>query len=343
MLTVEINELQAILAEYEITETVTQVEELLRYNYENHDPDSREVRLILKLLFLDRNPLVIKFKNEMDVTGELIEKQTEFSQHLLESGVPTAHFYRSLGKYVINRSISGYGVLITLEDFMNGEIKTIDPSISEKTGRLLALMHTIAEKDDCHVQSPVLFDPFAKNDLFSFEKFTDLRCYFHHEDASRFTRICETYQSRMRALGGICAMKKYAVQGDISNCNLYETNTGEVGVFDFNRCGENVLFCDAIMQGIFQSRLMDYDRELTKEYSELLFDRFLMGYHHIRPFTLDEREAISHLYAVVSAFWLPQIEYDDNSISKLLEEGKDVEASMVLEKIARRITADRSF
>ena len=56
---------------------------------------------------------------------------------------------------------------------------------------------------------------------------------------------------------------KYAVQGDISNCNLYQTASGRIGVFDFNRCGDAVLYYDAVMQAIFEARLMDYPEELA--------------------------------------------------------------------------------
>lgn len=40
---------------------------------------------------------------------------------------------------------------------------------------------------------------------------------------------------------------RYAVQGDISDCNLYQTDGGTIGVFDFNHYGDNVLYYDAIM------------------------------------------------------------------------------------------------
>ena len=39
--------------------------------------------------------------------------------------------------------------------------------------------------------------------------------------------------------------------------NLYQAASGEIGVFDFNRCGDNNLFCDAVMQAVFEARLMD--------------------------------------------------------------------------------------
>ena len=58
------------------------------------------------------------------------------------------------------------------------------------------------------------------------------------------------------------------------------------------------------MQGVFESRLMDYDRELTETYSDELFMRFLRGYHSVKTFSDTEISMIPHMYAVITAFWM---------------------------------------
>lgn len=45
-------------------------------------------------------------------------------------------------------------------------------------------------------------------------------------------------------------------------------------MFDFNRCGD----CDAVMQGVFEARLMDYPKEHTKADEYDYFTAFLEGY-----------------------------------------------------------------
>lgn len=44
------------------------------------------------------------------------------------------------------------------------------------------------------------------------------------------------------------------MQGDISACNLFIAENGEIGLFDFNRCGDNILFCDAVIAAFWMER-----------------------------------------------------------------------------------------
>ena len=72
----------------------------------------------------------------------------------------------------------------------------------------------------------------------------------------------------MNILSPLKECKKYAVQGDISNCNLYQNASEEIGVFDFNRSGDNILFCDAVMQAVFEARLMDYPKNKDNNFEK---------------------------------------------------------------------------
>lgn len=89
MFTVERPDVERVLRDYGIPETLRDFSELQRYHYERYDPDSREVRLILRLTLEGRAPLVLRFKNEEDVTQALLESQCRFAQTLRENGIPT--------------------------------------------------------------------------------------------------------------------------------------------------------------------------------------------------------------------------------------------------------------
>lgn len=337
MFTADREDVAAILRQFGICEAVSHTEELLRYHYERDNPDSKQVRLILKVSFQDHGPVVVKFKNEQNVTREVLEAQTGFSEHLASRGIPTAPYYHWSGGYVAPCVIRGWEVLTTVESFQPGEIKVVNPSVAKGTGQLLARTHNIAEQDRCHVRAPVLFDPFARNELFSFEKFQQFGPRFQGEDAARFARICAAYRERMAALAPLRDRPRYAVQGDISDCNLFLTPEGRVGMFDFNNCGDNVLFCDAVMQGVFEARLMDYDRNPTEAYSGLLFNSFLEGYQAERPLTAQEREMVPHLCAVIEAFSLMDLTYREDCLEKRLESGDRAGVSALLQEIEGRI------
>lgn len=70
--------------------------------------------------------------------------------------------------------INGYDAIVTVEDFAEHELKTIDAVTAKKTGVLLAEMHSISERCNLHAQNGVLFDAFEQNDLFDAESFRSL-------------------------------------------------------------------------------------------------------------------------------------------------------------------------
>jgi Ser/Thr protein kinase RdoA (MazF antagonist) len=343
MFQVSQGEIQSILNRFGVTEPLTQWEELLNYHYEKHDPASKEVRVIGKCSFADRPPLVLKFKQEHDVTPELLNAQITFSEHLGQSGVPTARYFSGETGYVLPQTLGDYPVLVTLEEFQPGEVTLMTPSLAEKTGMLLANTHQIAERDQCHVTAPVLFDPFQWNDLFDPELFLETQPQWAGESARRYERIVSAYERHLAALSPLRQRPRYAVQGDISICNLFLTQDGQLGLFDFNRCGDNVLFCDAVMQGVFTARLMDYDHPLTEEENRAYFAAFLRGYQRVRPFSAQERALLPHLCAIIWAFWRMDLLFKEDSLLHLLEQGRMAEAEKALEKIEAQIGGAVSF
>ncbi|MBO6230670.1 MAG: hypothetical protein J6O50_08880, partial [Ruminiclostridium sp.] len=82
MLKVTLSDIQQIMNDYHITERAADFSELQRYDYDKGDESSKEVRLIIKVIFESRSPVVIRFKNENSVTEEMIEKQSRFAETL---------------------------------------------------------------------------------------------------------------------------------------------------------------------------------------------------------------------------------------------------------------------
>ena len=189
MFSANINDVENILKDYHIILKIRQISELQRYNYEQDDPDSKEVRLIIKVDLEESSPLVIRFKNESDVTIEIIENQSLFADILRNNGIITPYQYKTDGRFAKWYRISGYDVIVTVEQFVENEIKIVDASIAKKTGVLLAKMHTISENKNLHVHNEVLFDPFEYNDLFDFEGFKSLESTLENEDKVLFQNI----------------------------------------------------------------------------------------------------------------------------------------------------------
>ena len=310
--------------------------ELQRYHYEKNNPASQEVRLIIKANLNNGQSVVVRFKNECDTTLKVINDQSRFAKFLSDNGIKTPALFMANHEYARWYTINKYDVIVTVEEFVTGEIHIVSKEIAEKTGRLLAQMHNIAEAGKFHVQNGVIFDPLNENDLFSFQDFQVQKDFLLSVDESLYKDIVKEYDSLYQKIGVFENEPRYAVQGDISNCNLYQTADGEVGVFDFNRCGDNVLYYDAIMQAIFEARLMDYPKEIDGKQESVILPAFLRGYHRERPFTDKQKDVFPYLYAMISAFWLGSIRFDEDSLCHAIEAGDTKSVHKWMEEIHRR-------
>ncbi len=333
------NDINTILGDYHIDAECSSFTELQRYHYEKDDPESREVRLIVRAELEDGRSLVLRFKNEEDAPQDVIEAQSRFAALLYKNGIETPKAYDSDGDFARAYTINGYDVVVTVEDFENGEIKTVDSQTAEDTGELLARMHNIAEANDFHVNSEVLFDPLAPNDLFFYESFEKRKERLLGIDSELYNSIVRKHEELISHIAPLGEKMRYAVQGDISDCNLYRTEDGKIGVFDFNRCGDNNLFFDAVMQAVFEARLMDYPEDLEGHQEEIIFTSFMEGYQKIRPFTAKEKEAFPYLYSLITAFWGVDMKWTDSSCTESVDEADDVTVHGWMKNILERETA----
>ena len=111
---------------------------------------------------------------------------------------------------------------------------------------------------------------------------------------------------------------------------------GEIGMFDFNNCGDAVPLVDAVMQGIFVSRLMDYGQEPTEKFSLEMLRAFLAGYESIRPMSAEERELARHMDALCAALWRFDLLFADDSLKNLLAREDMAGADALLDTLVRR-------
>ena len=178
MFTVTKEDISRILNDFGIFSDVITFSELQRYDYEINNPSSKEVRLIIKVDLNNGQSVVVRFKNESDATLKVINEQSRFAKFLADNGIKTPALFMTNYEYARWYTINRYDVIVTVEEFVPGEIRLVSEKIAEKTGKLLAQMHNIAEAGTFHVQNGVLFDPLSENDLFSFQSFQEQKDFF---------------------------------------------------------------------------------------------------------------------------------------------------------------------
>lgn len=340
-MTITDNDIQAALAAFGMNYDITGKSELLRYDCKPEELFRREFKLILRLDLAGRSPVVLKIYggDERD-KEDAVESMCRFSEILRENGFETPRHYMSGGKFAITREFDGCLLTVTLEDFVENEIKRVNEHTAYLTGRQLARTHDISEKNDCHVKNEVIFDFFAANDLFDVDEFRGLAGKLPEKEKERAVKLIHFADDIYAKLAPIRFRPKYAVQGDISDCNTYLTPDGNIGFFDYNCAGENILFADAVMQGWFEAHLMDYGTELTDEMSDRIAREFFRGYREVRPFTDEETAVLPGMYALISAFAKGNNRY---AMTNAVKEQDTAKIDELLDIMEREIPADRNI
>lgn len=338
MFQINLAQLNLILKEFKISLKATTFRQLQRYPYEKTHPGSKQVRLMVQALLENGESLVIRFKNEKDVSLALVEAQCQFAELLRNNGIVTPYQYKTVNKFAKIYLLNGYEVLVTVEEFVSGIVKEVSLATAEKTGELLGKTHCLAEKFKVHVKNRVLFDPFQENDLFSFSEFRKIEKQLTGNKKALARKISQQAEADLNYLAPLKKEARFAVQGDISDENLYFSKAGKLGLFDFNRCGDNNLYCDVVMQGVFEARLMNYSQNLTEKRELRILAAFLKGYETVRPFSLQQKMWFPYLYRLINAFWKEDLIWKDHSLKSEFFKGNDTAVEAILETILTKLT-----
>ncbi len=132
MFVVTKKDISLILNDFGIFSDVITFSELQRYYYEKNDPASKEVRLIIKAELNNGQSVVVRFKNESDVTLDVVNAQSRFAKLLADNGIKTPALFMANHEYAQWYSINGYDVIVTAEAFVTGEIHEVTEEIAEK-------------------------------------------------------------------------------------------------------------------------------------------------------------------------------------------------------------------
>ena len=136
MFTVTKEDISRILNDFGIFSDVITFSELQRYDYEINNPSSKEVRLIIKVDLNNGQSVVVRFKNESDATLKVINEQSRFAKFLADNGIKTPALFMTNYEYARWYTINRYDVIVTVEEFVPGEIRLVSEKIAEKTGKL---------------------------------------------------------------------------------------------------------------------------------------------------------------------------------------------------------------
>ncbi|WP_346914498.1 hypothetical protein [Clostridium sp.] len=307
----------------------------------------QRVRVIIKVELRNESIYIIKFVCEEEHPQILIEEQSIFSECLRENGIITAKRLKCDYRHCILYHIYGVELAVTVEEYLGEEITFINHGIVNKIANMMAEMHNISKSNNCHINGNTIWDIFDdKTDImrgymefykFREDKDIDLTAY----NLDLYNKIIELYNERKERLKVLWdKLPKYATQGDYSINNLTNIN-GQVGIFDYNISGDEVLVSDMVIEGLFVAKHMELDKELTDKDRELLFQSFIKTYMDYCKLTQNEINAMNDIYAIVLPFWWTRIIYDEEkSLKKLLKDKNVHEVNAFLEETYEMLRAN---
>lgn len=332
---IELENLVDVLALYNITEQISDFKFFINW----YNDKTSEMKVIAKIDFVNRSPLIVKLVREDRHPHDVIEKQSEFSEYLRNQGILTPKRYISGDSYCIKYKLSDIYLNVTVEDYFGEEIKTIDFKLAYKIGQLIARTHIISEKGNCHIEANTIFNVVGYNEVIGYDKFVE----FGENgkiDSEMYQKIKKVYSDKLERIKLLWdRLPKYAIQGDCSINNL--TYIGEeVGIFDYNIAGDETLVGDMVLEGLLTANEMDLAEGLSDTERIELFRSFYNGYINERPLTVDEENVLSDIYAISSGLWFTKIDFNENSLTKLVERNECDKINLLLQEIYNTLCKD---
>ncbi|MDN4608999.1 hypothetical protein [Sporosarcina highlanderae] len=317
-----------ILTSYNINGQVSNVFDFIHY----YNEKDKEIKIISKVEFTNREPLVVKFVKENTHPPHIIESQSVFSEYLRSQGILTPRRYVSGGKYCLSYKVNGMDVAVTVEDYFGEEIKAIDFNLAYQMGQLMGKIHRISENGNCLIGRSTIFDLLGYNEVSGYNTFRELG-EAGKINAEMYRKIKGLYSERLERIRlSWRKLPRFATQGDISINNLSYTG-GNLGIFDYNIAGDQTLVGDMVLEGLLTANEMDLSDGLTDNDRPELFKQFYKGYITERPLSDEEKNVLSDIYTISSALWFTKIKYNENSLEKLIDRNEREKVGELLHEI----------
>lgn len=256
---IQLKDLIDVLALYNITAQISD----FKFFINGYDDKTSEMKMIIKVDFVNRSPVVVKFLRENRHPHNKIENQSKFSEYLRNQGILTPKRYTSGDNHCIKYKLNDMCLDVTVEDYLGEEIKTIDFKLAYKIGQLMARIHYISERGNCHIGANTIFNVVGYNEVIGYDKFVELG-ERGKIDSEMYQKIKKVYSDKLKRIKLLWdKLPKYATQGDCSINNL--TYIGEeLGIFDYNIAGDETLIGDMVLEGLLTANEMDLAEGLPK-------------------------------------------------------------------------------
>ena len=327
------------------------IEAILKlYGFEEHVVDQKSyihaieengwMKLIFRVTLGSGRTLVVKLLHEdddLEIEYQKYEKQSIFSEFMRSRGIRTPARYMTDGRFCVRYVYHDLPCIVTVEDWCGEEITEITVDIAYRIGELMVRMHMLSLENGCEIGHRTLFSAAYWNDVDAYSDFCEITAdeKLDRSIIAQIKALREEKLERIRAVWD--SLPRAAVQGDISINNLVNSEEGLV-VFDYNNAGDEVLISDLVMEGLLTAYEMELPEGMPESYREQLFPELLKGYLSVRPLIEAESAAAWEVYTLYHALWFTRVIYNDESLQKLVENGRCDAANYLLKQMLADMT-----
>ena len=294
-----------------------------------------EVKMIAKVNFENRMPLVVRVTKEDHIDNLLAERQSAFANRLRLEGINTPLKFNVNGKFVIEQEYNGHLLNFSLEEYVTPHIEKLNLGLMYEIGKTLGKMHAVSEDNKFKLNTlGYVFNFLGKNEVVRFDKLKELSLKYPIQ-LDLVDKIEEKYNSIISNVSNLLStIPKFAVQGDINASNL-SIKDNKLWVYDYNIACDEYLVIQFVIEGLLLTYEEEYDDNST--YDER-FEFFIKGYYKERNLLPKEKLAFPLIYKVSKALWFTKIHIKDDSIEELLKMRKYSEVNKCLDDMINQLS-----
>lgn len=328
------NDTAICLKEFNVTESIKQWK--LLADGPDHPVPYEVIRKVIYVELENEEKYIVKFVREPIFTTEIIEKQSAFSDLLMQHGIDTPKRLMKNQHYCIKYTKENLTMDVYAEEWVGDKIPHFTLNLYKKVGSVIGRIHRISQKEEFKIGFSLLFNEITQRD-------TSFKRLWKNNNLSlipkaEYERMLYIYNYRLGKIKKIWTeLPKAAVQGDIYSCNNIAIRNDNLAVYDFNLAGDEALVGDILLcwfRTIFDEKT---EADLSGVSLKELWTVFIKAYQKERSLTDIEKKYFPDVYAVLGTvyytkllnFWM-----DSGNIQKAEENYKHLFELLEIEIIS---------
>ena len=299
MYVIQPKDVSEILGLYCKKETISNID-LLQYYYTEN-----KICMVILAETVFHNSYVIKILDKNSVSVAQEELQSAFSELLRTHGL----YLCVPQKYKSNNNVYGtiinfysHPFYVTVEEYFGKDVKVITPQSTAALGALLAKIHSISMKCNCHLPYGATYHALTEKRVSMQTIWKNANQFNLHDEL--FSRITSIHHKQIDRLAQIWKDLPYgAVHGDLGLTSNLMLHRQGFGVIDFNLAGDEIFLSDLLITWYSSRYNVNTVMMLSTQTLLCLKKIFFDSYLENRSFTENEKIHFKEMACILNGIY----------------------------------------